>query len=305
MSIQSNSAQRRSRWVAYLETLTGPFHENSDKIAEELRVEIRLETTEALTDHLRFCGAVPEQYGHDSTQEKLYSKYTDSVVSEALSAIGLKSIIIDARADSADVQARGDDFSLVADAKAFRLSRTAKNQKDFKIQALDGWRGSLNYAVLVCPIYQFPTRQSQIYYQAIARNVCIISYSHLSVLTALTSRQGSEQAEVAFHEILKTVPTLHPSKNAVDYWTGINQSLVKSLGKDANLWTDEKTASIETLETLKQESLRYLQSERDRLLALSHQEALEALMRSARIEARVTQVANVVHGELLEAESDE
>ena len=33
-------------------------------------------------------------------------------------------------------------YSLVADAKAFRLSRTAKNQKDFKVQAMDGlaWR---------------------------------------------------------------------------------------------------------------------------------------------------------------------
>ena len=305
MSIQSRAAQRRNRWVTYLETLTGSFDENSDKIMEELRSEIRLDPTEALVDHLRFCGAVPERYGHDSTQEKLYSKYTDSVVSETLSAIGFKSIVIEARADAADVQARVDDFSLVADAKAFRLSRTAKNQKDFKIQALDGWRGGLDYALLVCPIYQFPTRQSQIYYQAIARNVCVISYSHLSTLMAFTSRQGAKQAELAFHEILKTVSILNPSKSAADYWTGINQSIVKSLDKDANLWTTEKTASIETLETLKQESLRYLQSERDRLLALSHQEAIEALIRSSRIEARATQVRNVEHGELLEAKSDD
>lgn len=305
MSIQSRSAQRRNRWVSYLETLTGSFDENSQRIVEELRAEIILEPTEALVEHLRFCGAVPEQYGHDSTQEKLYSKYTDSVVSETLFAIGLKSIVIEARADSADVQARGDDFSLVADAKAFRLSRTAKNQKDFKIQALDGWRGGLDYALLVCPIYQFPTRQSQIYYQAIARNVCIISYSHLSTLIAFTSHQGAKEAKLAFHEILKTVSTLHLSKSAVDYWTGINQSIVKSLDKEAGLWTIEKTASIEALETLKQESLRYLQSERDRLLALSHQEAIEALIRSSRIEARATQVRNVEHGELLEAKSDE
>ena len=305
MSMQSRAAQRRDYWVAYLKTLTGSFDENAEKIVEELRTEIRQEATRALVDHLRFCGAVPEQYGHDSTQEKLYSKYTDSVVSETLSELGLKSIVIEARADSADVQARGDDFSLVADAKAFRLSRTAKNQKDFKIQALDGWRGNLDYAVLVCPIYQFPTRQSQIYYQAIARNVCIISYSHLSTLIAFTSRQGAKQAEMAFHEILKTVSTLHPSKSAVDYWTGINQSIVKSLDKDANLWTAEKVSSIETLDTLKQESLRYLQSEHDRLLALSHQEALEALIRSSRIEARATQVRSIEHGELLEAKSDD
>ena len=60
------------------------------------------------------------------------SKYTDSVVSESFIAIGLNSVVVSARADAADVQARGNGFSLVADAKAFRLSRTAKNQKDFK-----------------------------------------------------------------------------------------------------------------------------------------------------------------------------
>lgn len=299
-----NATQRRIRWLAYLETLAGQFDENSNKIMAELRSEVSLESAEALTDHLRFCGAVPERYGHDSTQEKLYSKYTDSVVSEALSAIGLRSIVIGARADSADVQARGNDFSLVADAKAFRLSRTAKNQKDFKIPALDLWRHNLDYAVLVCPIYQLPTRQSQIYHQAIARDVCIISYSHLAVLVAFSLRRGSRQAETAFYEILKAVATLHPSKNAADYWKGINQTLVKSLGGDVNLWTIEKMASIESLEAVKQESLRYLQSERDRLLALSHQEALEALVRSARIESREAKIRNIEHGELLGDESD-
>ena len=132
----------------------------------------------------------------------------------------------------------------------------------------------MDYAVLVCPIYQLPTRQSQIHYQAIARNVCIISYSHLSALVALMLCQGNKRAEVAFHDILKTVLILHPSRNAVDYWIGVNQSLVKSLDKDADLWTAEKTASIVSLEAVKEESLGFLLSERNRLLALSHQEAL-------------------------------
>ena len=62
------------------------------------------------------------------------------MVSEALSAMGLNSVVLDARADAADVQARATSYSLVADAKAFRLSRTAKNQKDFKVDAMDSWK---------------------------------------------------------------------------------------------------------------------------------------------------------------------
>jgi hypothetical protein len=37
------------------------------------------------------------------------------------------------RADSADVEGATKDYTIVGDAKAFRLSRTAKNQKDFKV----------------------------------------------------------------------------------------------------------------------------------------------------------------------------
>ena len=305
MTMRASAVRRRNQWVSYIQSLAGSFDENSDNVAARLRSEIMRGASGVLLDHLRICGAVPEQYGHDSTQEKLYSKYTDSVVSESFAAIGLNSVVVSARADAADVQARGNGFSLVADAKAFRLSRTAKNQKDFKIQALDGWRGNLDYALLVCPIYQFPTRTSQIYQQAIARNVCIVSYSHLAVLAALASRQGAGQAELALQEILKTVSTLHPSKSAGDYWQGINRSLVKSLEKDADLWTVEKTASIASLAVVKRESLRYLQSERNRLLGLSHQEAIQALIRAARIDSRAEQVRNIEHGGLLGADANE
>ena len=127
--------------------------------------------------------------------------------------MGLRSSLINARADAADVQARGSAFSLVADAKAFRLSRTAKNQKDFKVQAMDGWRSGLGYAMIVCPVYQLPTRTSQIYQQAIARNVCILSYSHLAALVGLALRRGQQSAERGLGAILETVPLLHPSKS--------------------------------------------------------------------------------------------
>ena len=299
MAGQGSGVERRKRWVQYLESLSGPFDDNAQRVIQRLRSELEQETFGVLVDHLRLCGTVPERYGHDSTQEKLYSKYTDSVVSEVFSTIGLQSVVVGARADSADVQARGSHFSLVADAKAFRLSRTAKNQKDFKIQALDGWRHGLDYAVLVCPVYQLPTRESQIYYQAIARNVCIITYSHLAVLVALSIRRGTTRAERVLYQILKTVVTLHPSKSAVDYWIGINRSLVEAISSDVDLWTTEKTASIESLETVKQESLEYLQSERNRLLAMSHQEALEALIGFARIDSRAAKVRRMEHGGLL------
>jgi len=290
---------RRKYWVAELSRLSGSFGDDSAKMIEELRVELQKDGIEAILDHLRVCGAMPEQYRHDSSEEKLYSKYTDAVISESLSALGLRSVVITERADNADVQARAREYSLVADAKAFRLSRTAKNQKDFKIQAMDGWRHDLDYAVVVCPIYQLPSRTSQIYQQSIVRNVCILSYSHLAVLVRLAALKGTKVAENALQEVLKSVSILHPSKSAVDYWTGINRSLVESLGCASNLWTAEKTASLEALGVVKEESLRYLCLERDRLLNLSHEEALNELIRLAGLDSRIAKVEGVKLGDLL------
>lgn len=299
--MMTGATERRAYWVAELAKLSGSFGDDSSKVIEELRAEIAVDGYAALLDHLHLCGAIPEQYGHDSSAEKLYAKYTDALISETLSAIGLRSMVINARGDSADVQARTDTYSLVADAKAFRLSRTAKNQKDFKVQAMDGWRTGLDYAVIVCPIYQLPTRTSQIYQQAIARNVCILSYSHLAALVGLAMRQGSQRAVAGLHEILKTVSLLHPSKNAVDYWTSINRALVSSLSPDTELWTAEKTASIESLAAAKNESLRYLRIERNRLLGLTHQQAIEELIRKAGLDSRIQYVERIEHGPLLGA----
>lgn len=298
--MKPETIQRRTYWVAKLAQLSGSFGDDSTKVIEELRTEIAEVGHEALLDHLRLCGAIPEQYEHDSSEEKLYSKYTDALISEALFAIGLQSAVLDARGDSADVQARAATYSLIADAKAFRLSRTAKNQKDFKVQAMDGWRNGLDYAVVVCPIYQLPTRASQIYQQAITRNVCILSYSHLAVLVGLAMRQEAQLAETTLHEMLKSVSVLHPSKSAVDYWIGINGALVKSLSTHADLWTTEKIASVESLDVVKGESLLHLTSERNRMLGLSHQQALEELIRLAGLDSRIKQVEHTEHGTLLE-----
>ena len=293
-------AQHRSRWVDRLAELSGEFGADADSMMEELRGEIRGDPP-VLIDHLRLCGAIPERYGHDSSEEKLYSKYTDAVICEALQAIGLNSAVLDTRADSADVQAHAPaGYSLVADAKAFRLSRTAKNQKDFKVQAMAGWRHGLDHALIVCPIYQLPIRTSQIYQQAIATGVCIASFSHLAALVALSRRRTATMATAALHEVLCATDAMNPDKSAEQYWTGVNRALVKCLGADIDLWRTEKRESEDALEIAKQESIAHLVSERNKVLAMSHQEALAELVRVKRFDLRMGRIRGVRHGTLLE-----
>lgn len=149
---------------------------------------------------LRHIGIIPESIAYDSTQEKLFSKASDFVLSRAFRELGLKSAVIKARADSADVLAESElyGYSLVSDAKAFRLSRTAKNQKDFKVSALSAWRKDNDYAVLCAPYFQYPAKTSQIYSQALSNNVCLISWEHLIFMIerSIKEAQGLNLSEI-------------------------------------------------------------------------------------------------------------
>lgn len=135
---------------------------------------------------LKNIGTIPENIEHDSSEEKLYSKASDIVLARCFRELGLAAKAIDERADSADILARsikGYNYSLVADAKCFRLSRTAKNQKDFKVSNLSDWRGAENeYAILVAPYFQYPQTKSQIYSKALEHNVCLLTWEHISLL---------------------------------------------------------------------------------------------------------------------------
>ena len=302
MNNTSDIRIRRRNWVNRLGNASSSFEVESSAIIDELRTEIAGEGNQSLLEHLRICGAMPERYRRDSSEEKLYSKYTDAVVSEALSAMGLNSAVLDTRADSADVQARASDYTLIADAKAFRLTRTARNQKDFKVQAMDDWRGGLDFALVVGPIYQYMSRTSQIYLQAINRNVCLLSYTHLACLVDLADKRGADTAESALHTVLKTVNLLHPSKNAVDYWTGINRALIDSISPNVESWEVEKQASMAGLDVARDESLEYLRAERNRLLGLSHRQALDELVRLSGVDSRIRRVEAASHGGLLGVE---
>ena len=129
-------------------------------------------------------GTIPEFIEHDSTEEKLYTKVSDIILAKCFIELGLKAMVIRERANCADVIARSSfyNYSLVGDAKAFRLSRTAKNQKDFKVESMVHWRCDNNYSVLCCPYFQYPKNKSQIYGQAIDGNVSLFSWEYFSIL---------------------------------------------------------------------------------------------------------------------------
>jgi len=285
--ISAKAIKTRQYWIEEIRKLSLNFGNNTDKLEKELEAEIKKNGVPSLIDHLRLCGNIPESYGHDTSEEKLYSKYTDCLLSLAYTAIGLKSLVLKERADAADVEAFAKDYSFVADAKAFRLSRTAKNQKDFKVQAMHGWKRGKPYAMVVCPIYQLPTSSSQIYQQATTQNVCIFTYSHLAVLLSYSEKEGQTKAQQLLKKIFETVETLNPSKNATDYWLAINKTILSFSKAIEPLWSIEKEAVTESIAISKEEALTFLAQEREKIMRMSHNEALKELIKLHKIESRM------------------
>jgi hypothetical protein len=286
-TISNEAIKRRNFWVEEIRKLSGNFGNDTDKLETELEFEIQANGITSLIDHLRLCGNIPESYGHDTSEEKLYSKYTDCLLSLTYAALGLKSIVLKERADAADVEAFAKDYSFVADAKAFRLSRTAKNQKDFKVQAMHGWKRGKPYAMVVCPIYQLPTSSSQIYQQAITQNVCIFTYSHLALLLSYSEVEGQAKAQQLLKNIFETIQALNPSKNATDYWLAINKIMLSFSKEIQPLWDIEKSIATESIAVAKEEALTFLAQEREKIMQMSHKEALAALIKVHKIESRI------------------
>ena len=285
--ISDKAIKRREYWIEEIRKLSGNFGQDSDRLERELEAEIENNGISALIDHLRLCGNIPESYGHDTSEEKLYSKYTDALLCLAYKAIGLKSLVLKERADAADVEAFADSYSFVADAKAFRLSRTAKNQKDFKVQAMHGWKRGKPYAMVVCPIYQLPNVSSQIYQQATTQNVCVFSYSHLALLLSYSEAESNAKAQLLLQKIFDTIPALNPSKSATDYWLAINKTMLSFSKKIEPLWNIEKEVATESISIAKGEALTFLAKEREKIMRMSHQEALNELIKVHKIENRI------------------
>lgn len=298
-TLSHTAANRRAYWIDEIVTISGNFGSDSTRIEEKLKSEIANDGSIALLDHLHLCGAIPEHYKHDSSEEKLYSKYTDAILASAFAHIGLTSHVITERADAADVEAVGKNFSLVADAKVFRLSRTAKNQKDFKIEAMHSWKRGKPHAIVVCPIYQLPTRTSQIYQQAIARSVCIFSYAHLAVLVRVADVLGTSTSEALLHRILQCTEELNPGKDAVSYWTSLNRTMITHDRKISDLWKIEKLATLESIALAKEEALTFLSREREEIMRMTREDAIKFLIADRNIDGRTKIVRSVADNGIL------
>lgn len=273
------------RMIFSTATLDDPF----DQIEKDLSTL----TKKDISSLLFGAGIIPEIFDHDSSEEKLWSKMTDIILAKALSFSGISSTVLKARANSADVEGKTANYSIVGDAKAFRLSRTAKNQKDFKITSLDEWRKGKDYAVLVCPFFQYPADRSQIYDQAIKKNVTLISYAHLKlVLDNYTNQDLSKLWQVG--KYISKYPGTIEFNDASRYWETVDSVIASIFNFDINDVKKVVNEEIVTVKKVALEEVAYLEKRKSLILEMSKKEVQEELIKKMKLDSKLLLINGLI-----------
>ena len=230
-------------------------------------------------------GIIPELLKRDSSQEKLFSKLSELVLARAFFLLGFDAEVVQKRSDSADVVAKSRfwNYSLVADAKFFRLSRTAKNQKDFKIRSLAEWRKneSAEAAVLVAPYYQYPIRESQVFRQAMDANVCLFTWETLYFLIQKSACENGDLSLRPIWDFSKRRGDVCMHKDSKNNFLADICSFVAQLCKvDFNEWSTTLAQCREATLRRGQDEIDSLNREIAALGRLSRAEILERLIAS-------------------------
>lgn len=188
--------------------------------------------------------------------------------------------------DAADVFARcGEQYALVGDAKAFRLSRTAKNQKDFKVESLHKWKKGADYACLLAPRYHLPSANSQIYGQATRFNVTLLTYTHLAFLIR------NKQFECKELETLWNVSTtVDESKDAAPYWTAVENVVLELTGKTKADWDQAIGETRNRLAEQAKEQISFWEEKMKQFAAVDHAMAVNLLIKTLKIDSKIKEI---------------
>lgn len=248
---------------------------------------------EVLISELIQVGIMPEVFEHDSSEEKLWSKFSDIILSKSLGYLGLDSEVLRTRGNSADVYSKAKNYTIVSDAKCFRLSRTAKNQKDFKVKALDDWRRQDTYALLVSPLSQYPADKSQIYHQAVSQNVTLLSYVHLQFLIEKGIKGNLENLWKIPVYISKNYKA-EEQKRGTTYWHAIDFLVCEITKQPLDVLKQYKQQEIGKTREVGQEGINYWTSRIEEFKKLSREQAIKLLIKAQKIEQKIETIKKAI-----------
>lgn len=271
MSASISTPSPLKRLLSLIDEKAGDPDISFDDKAKAIHALVSALNGSDLAQLLGEAGFIPEGYGIDSSEEKVYAKAMDILVAESLTRVGYDSKVADERSNSADVAAtlsKGKSHTLVLDAKAFRLSRTALNPKDYKIEALNTWRKDANFACLVAPLAGFPPGNSRLYKEAITFDVTLLTFSHLQFLIGhkLPSLDALYRLWDVSAELKKKVPE-HPI--AEEYWAALDNVFCEVLGVKLDDWKAARKNYFAAMLEIADEQVAFFEQQKKNVEAMS------------------------------------
>ena len=269
------------------------FPDATQRLQERIYALDRAHTIQLVSQ----IGSIPEDIGHDSTEEKLYAKVSDILLAKSLIEMNLEATVLTQRADCADVVAQSHyhRYSLVGDAKAFRLSRTARNAKDYKVNSMAIWKGDSEYAVLVCPYFQYPKSNSQIYKEALSGNIALFSWEYLYILLKEGIRESSSINLSALWNqsgIISKTTTVSNSKSC--FLNQQNQNISKILKITPEKFYKYFNSVKELIVQRGNTEIQYYEQEIERVKQLNREEAIAELLRNLKLESKIATIRGFI-----------
>ncbi|MBM4464194.1 MAG: HindIII family type II restriction endonuclease [Chloroflexi bacterium] len=262
----------------------GTFPQKVDRLYTELSPW----NASGIGSRLCSAGVIPEMFGHDSSEEKLYAKYCDILVAESFKAIGFRSVVNTTRSDVADLYIDGFGYSAVCDVKAFRLSRTALNPKDYKIEAVDKWRRNqeAEYAFLVAPHPQFPKDISRLYDEAVRYNVTLLSFAHIEFLLSMAV---STRRPLDLQPLWRLVQEIEdPSEiRGLSYWRTVDRVIVRVSGGQEEGLTQSKEKYEEEFRKQAQLQIAFWEARLAEIRSMPRDQLVKSLIVAEGIEGKI------------------
>lgn len=269
------------------------FPDATQRLQERIYALDRAHTIQLVSQ----IGSIPEDIGHDSTEEKLYAKVSDILLAKSLIEMNLEATVLTQRADCADIVAQSHyhRYSLVGDAKAFRLSRTARNAKDYKVNSMAIWKGDSEYAVLVCPYFQYPKSNSQIYKEALSGNIALFSWEYLYILLKEGIRESSSVNLSALWNqsgIISKTTTVSNSKSC--FLNQQNQNISKILKITPEKFYEYFNSVKELIVERGNTEIQYYEQEIERVKQLNREEAIAELLGNLKLESKIATIRGFI-----------
>lgn len=243
-------------------------------------------------------GIIPEDIGHDSSEEKLYTKVSDILFAKAFKEMNFEVTVLRERSNCADIiaQSRYHNYSLVGDAKAFRLSRTAKNAKDFKVDSMVHWREDNDFSVLACPYYQYPKSNSQIYRSALQGNVSLFSWEYLYIIL---SENIHESEDVDLRELWNQSYNIMQQTNMADankcFIQQQDANIREIIGLTEEQFSDHFDNIKNSIVYRGNEEISYYESEIVRIQQLNREDAIRELLVSMKLDSKIETIRRFIN----------